>query len=238
MNAQRSIGLAGMLRQKAGQGLGLGLGAMLRTARRGLGVALSMLLALPCMMALAQQNAIESIVANQQGANLIVKISLKQTPATLPIGFSIANPPRIVLDFGATQNATGKNALDMNLGDLRSVNVVQTGERARLVFNLKRILNYATALDGKVVVVTLDGLAAVAAATPTVGRQLLRDIDFRRGANGEGRIVVDLPNGQVAVDARQQGSKVVVDFLKTGLPETLRRRLDVTDFGTPVALIT
>ena len=65
---------------------------------------------------------------------------------------------------------------------------------------------------------------------------MLRDIDFRRGGNGEGRIVVDLPNSQVAVDVRQASNDVVVDFLKTGLPETLRRRLDVADFGTPVKL--
>jgi type IV pilus assembly protein PilQ len=80
-------------------------------------------------------------------------------------------------------------------------------------------------------------VAAAAPAKP-VGKQLLRDIDFRRGNNGEGRVVIDLPNNQVAVDVRQTATGVVVDFLKTGLPETLRRRLDVTDFGTPVNRIT
>jgi type IV pilus assembly protein PilQ len=63
-------------------------------------------------------------------------------------------------------------------------------------------------------------------------------MDFRRGANGEGRVVVDLPNSQVAVDVRQTPNGVVVDFLKTGVPESLRRRLDVGDFGTPVSLVT
>jgi type IV pilus assembly protein PilQ len=73
------------------------------------------------------------------------------------------------------------------------------------------------------------------AATPAApGRQAIRDIDFRRGSNGEGRIVVDLPSNQVAVDVRQQGQNIVVDFMNTGLPEVLRRRMDVSDFGTPV----
>src|SRR5471032_3050931 len=176
-------------------------------------------------------NAIESVTAHQQGSNVI-----------------------------------GKNTEDMNLGELRSVNLVQAGERLRLVFNLKRSLNYATAIDGNAVILTIDGSGglaqavdgnglpaavaaapaapAVAAAPPgagpsaAAGRPLLRDMDFRRGSAGEGRIVVDLPNSQVAVDVRQTGTGVVVDFLNTGLPETLRRRLDVTDFGTPVALIT
>jgi type IV pilus assembly protein PilQ len=194
-------------------------------------------------------NAIESISANQQGANVIVKIALKNPPDKLPLGFAITNPPRVALDLGATVNDTGKTTQEFNVGDLRSVNVVQAGERSRLVFNLKRSLNYATAIDGKAIILTIDGSGGVAtavdgrglpvAAAPAApGRHMLRDLDFRRGANGEGRVVVDLPNNQVAVDVRQTPTGVVVDFLKTGLPETLRRRLDVGDFGTPVALVT
>ena len=196
-------------------------------------------------------NAIEAITANQQGSNVIVKIALKNPPGKLPIGFAITNPPRIALDFGATSNATGKTVQELSLGELRGVNVVQAGERSRLVFNLKRSLNYATAIDGNAVILTIDGSGGLAqavdakglpvAATQPVapaGRQLLRDMDFRRGANGEGRVVVDLPNSQVAVDVRQTPTGVVVDFLKTGVPQSLRRRLDVSDFGTPVALVT
>ncbi|MTV41010.1 type IV pilus secretin PilQ [Duganella radicis] len=195
-------------------------------------------------------NAIESISANQQGANLIVKIALKNAPDKLPINFAITNPPRIALDFGATVNATGKAVLELNQGDLRGVNVVQAGERSRLVFNLKRTLNYATAIDGKSVILTIDGSGGVATAVDAAGlpvarpaaapasRQVLRDLDFRRGANGEGRVVVDLPNNSVAVDVRQTPTGVMVDFLKTGVPENLRRRLDVGDFGTPVSQVT
>ncbi|MBC7455037.1 MAG: type IV pilus secretin PilQ [Massilia sp.] len=203
-----------------------------------------------------QDNAIEAITASQQGSNVIVNIAMRQVPTRAPIGFSITNPSRIALDFGATVNATGKNAQEVNLGDLRAINVVQAGERTRLVFNLRRALNYATAIDGKSVIVTIEGSGGVAQAVNSVGipvatpapaasaapagaaRQQLRDLDFRRGANGEGRIVVDLPNSQVAVDVRQVGNTILVDFMKTGLPPSLRRRLDVTDFGTPVALVT
>lgn len=200
--------------------------------------------------ALAQENAIESITANQHGSNVVVNVALKNAPARLPIGFSITNPSRIALDFGATANATGRSAQEVNLGDVRTINVVQAGERTRLVLNLNRPLNYATAIDGNSVIVTIEGSGGLAqavdrsampvAAAPVAHApvQKLRDLDFRRGPNGEGRVVVDLPNNQVAVDVRQVGSKVVVDFLKTGLPETLRRRLDVSDFGTPVNLIT
>lgn len=200
--------------------------------------------------ALAQDNAIESITANQQGNNVIVNVALRNAPTKLPIGFSITNPTRIALDFGATANATGKTSQDVNLADLRAINVVQAGERTRLVLNLKRPLNYAMAVDGKSVIVTIDGSGGaaqavdrqgipVAAVQPMpAGRQLLKNLDFRKGANGEGRVVVDLPHNQVAVDVRQSGNAIVVDFMKTGLPESLRRRLDTTDFGTPVSQIT
>lgn len=228
---------------------------MTRVARYGLPVwlaqfAAALLLALAGPAALAQDNAIESITANQQGSNVVVNIAMKHAPAKLPIGFSITNPARIALDFGATANATGKSAQDINLGDVRGVNVVQAGERTRLVLNLKRALNYATAIDGNSVIVTVEGSGGVAQAVNAAGlpvakpeaaqapRQALRDLDFRRGANGEGRIVVDLPNSQVAVDVRQVGNQVLVDFLNTSLPPALRRRLDVTDFGTPVSRVT
>ncbi|WLI89492.1 type IV pilus secretin PilQ [Massilia sp. R2A-15] len=209
-----------------------------------------LVLAFSAATAWAQDNAIESITANQQGSNVVVNIAMKNAPAKLPIGFSITNPARIALDFGATSNATGKSTQDINLGDVRAVNVVQAGERTRLVLNLKRALNYATAIDGKSVIVTVEGSGGVAQAVnsaglpvaaqarPAAARQVLRDLDFRRGANGEGRIVVDLPNSQVAVDVRQVGNTVLVDFMNTGLPPSLRRRLDVTDFGTPVSQIT
>jgi type IV pilus assembly protein PilQ len=220
---------------------------------RFLSAAGGMLLALATVCAWAQDNAIESISANQQGGNVVVRVGMKAPPKQLPIGFSITNPARIALDFGATANATGKNVQDINLGDVRGVNVVQAGERTRLVLNLKRVLNYATAIDGKDVIVTVEGSGAPARAVDSSGQPagsaavsataaaslpLLRDLDFRRGTNGEGRIVVDLPNGQVAVDVRQVGAQIQVDFLKTGVPATLRRRLDVTDFGTPVSRIT
>lgn len=199
--------------------------------------------------AFAQENAIESISTNQQGANVIVKITLKKPVEQPPVGFSIANPARIALDFAGTANATGVTAQEVGLGDVRNVNVVQAGARSRVVFNLKRPLNYATVIEGNAVVVTIDGSgsvatavnssgAPVAAAPQAAGSQNIRDIDFRRGVAGEGRVVIDLPSKQIGVDVRQQGQTILVDFMKAGLPPVLRRRMDVTDFGTPIQTIT
>jgi type IV pilus assembly protein PilQ len=229
-------------------------------------LALNSLFASLCLAAtLAKaENTIESISANQQGSNIIIKVAMKNPLEKAPLGFTVTNPARIALDFADTSNGTGKNSQEISLGDVRNVNVVQAGSRSRLVFNLKRNLNYATAIDGKLMVITIDGSGSVAtavdasgvpvaksaeitvtaasgakpAARPAPSKQALRDIDFRRGSNGEGRIIIDLPNSQIGVDVRQQGSKVIVDFLKTSLPEALRRRLDVGDFGTPVQVVT
>jgi type IV pilus assembly protein PilQ len=226
--------------------------AVMRAARM-VRLSAALLLALGSSHAMAQENTIESISANQQNGNVILNIAMKNQVAKPPIGFSITNPARIALDFGATVNGTGKTSHDINLGDVRSANVVQAGARTRLVLNLKRALSYATVVDGKSVVVTIEGSGGVAhgvnasgivvppapaAAPAATGRQVLRDLDFKRGANGEGRIVVDLPHSQVGVDVRQVGHQVLVDFVGIGLPPTLRRRLDVTDFGTPVERIT
>jgi type IV pilus assembly protein PilQ len=197
----------------------------------------------------AQENAIQSIVANQQGANVIVKVTLKNPVTTPPIGFSITSPARIALDFTGTTNATGRAAQDIGLGEVKNVNVVQAGQRSRLVFNLSRPLNYATAVDGNNVIVTIDGSGGAAVPVNAAGvpvtrpvglaaRPAVKDIDFRRGTEGDGRVVVDLTGADVAVDVRQQGQSIVVEFQKTTLPDVLRRRLDVADFGTPIQTVT
>jgi type IV pilus assembly protein PilQ len=202
----------------------------------------------------AQENAIQSIVANQLGGNVIVRIGFRNPVSKPPVGFSTAAPARIALDFPGVENATGKNLQEINLGDVRNVAIAQSGGRARLVFNLQRGLNYATAVEQNAVIVTIAGAGAAATATaanaggqpvqaapaavPVAAQDMLKDIEFRQGSAGEGRIVIELPGKQTAVDVRQQGQTVVVDFLKTGVPEALRRRLDVSQFATPVSAVT
>ncbi|MBY0574038.1 MAG: AMIN domain-containing protein, partial [Undibacterium sp.] len=195
-------------------------------------------------------NTIESITANQQGSNVIVKIVFKNPLTKTPPAFSINSPARISLDFANTNNGIGKSVVDIGLGELRSINVVEVPERSRLVFNLNRALNYATFIEGNALIVTVDGSGGVATAVNSVGlpvtpkpvagaaKQNLRDIDFRRGSAGEGRVIVDLPSNQVSVDVRLVGQKIVVDFFNVGLPDILRRKQNVTDFGTPIQTVT
>jgi type IV pilus assembly protein PilQ len=193
------------------------------------------------------QNAIQSITGGVQGGVEVVRITTTEPLAAVPTGFTIQAPARIALDFPGVANSIGRNAIEVNEGNIRSVNVVQAGDRTRVVVNLKQAASYQTQVDGKTLLVVLDRAQPVTAASAPAAAfaenrnrdvAALRDIDFRRGVGNAGRVVVDLANNQVGVDIRQQGQNLVVEFLKTSLPEGLRRRLDVSDFGTPVQSVT
>ncbi|MCX8521528.1 MAG: type IV pilus secretin PilQ [Rhodoferax sp.] len=189
------------------------------------------------------QTAIEAVSGSMQGGVEQVRIDLSQALVQLPNGFSIQSPARIALDFPGVKNAMGRSSVEVNEGNLRSINVVQAGERTRVVLNLKKATSYRTEIQGKSLLVTLDSASARGIGSSTTGlfaeKQssegvVLKDVDFRRSADGAGRVVVTLPQNNVGVDIRQQGKALVVDFLKTSLAEGLRRKMDVTDFGTPV----
>jgi type IV pilus assembly protein PilQ len=219
-----------------------------RAACAALATAAATLVALPVWA----QNAIQSITSSQQGGTEVVRIELAQPLAAVPTGFAVQAPPRIAIDLPGVGNAMGRSNLDINQGNLRSVSVAQAGDRTRLVLNLKAASGYRAQLQGKDLILVLDssgGAPAVAAAPTTPDQpasfapplntepQPLRDVDFRRGAEGSGRVIVSLPSTQVGVDIRQQGATLVVEFLRSTLPDQLRRRLDVADFGTPVRAI-
>jgi len=202
------------------------------------------------------QGVIQSISSSQQAGSEVVRIELSEALAAVPAGFAIQAPPRIAIDLPGVGSALPRPMVELNQGNLRSVNVAQAGDRTRVVLNLKQAATYRAQLDGKALLIIVDSVAPasatvatapVAAAAPGSGNfapvqsretQGLRDIDFRRGADGAGRVIVSLPNTQVGVDIRQQGTGLVVEFLRSAVPDSLRRRLDVTDFGTPVQTVT
>ena len=183
-------------------------------------------------------------VSSVGGGATIIKVELSQPMENPPAGFTINAPPRIAFDFPNTTNGLGKSVQDFTEGDLRSANIVQAGGRTRLVVNLNQMLSYETKVDGNNVLITLHARLKDTAVTSSVSRfaeaskivqkHSLRDIDFHRGKNGEGRIQVDLSDPGIGIDIRQQGTTLIVDFLKTGLPRNLQRKLDVIDFATPV----
>ncbi len=197
--------------------------------------------------AASAQNSIESVsVSPQSGGKVVVRVGLKEALATAPAGFTVNNPPRIAFDFANTGNALGRNVQEIADGDVRRINIVQAGNRTRMVLELSRVLNYETQIDGKTILITLHGATSAATsataqrfadASPADQKHSLRNVDFRRGTAGEGRVVIDLSDSQVGIDLRKQGRSIIVDFLNSDLPANLAKRYDVADFGTPVQLI-
>jgi type IV pilus assembly protein PilQ len=191
-------------------------------------------------------NSIESFNVVQQGSVLNVKLTFKEALQALPPAFSVAKPPRIAFDFPNTTNGLGKSSQTYNEGDLKSANIVQAEDRTRVVLNLNKPMTYDATIDGNSLL-----LALVPSATPdstllvehfakaraSEMANSIRDVNFRRGKDGEGRITVDLSDPNAGIDIKQQGSKLVVDFVKVNVPEALRKRLDVTDFATPVLTV-
>ena len=220
------------------------------TARRfAAGLVAIAALALTTLAAGQSGNSIDQVTVTKGSAGrTIVRFQLRNAPANPPAGFAIASPARIALDFLDTANGLGATQRQIDDAALRSFNVIQAGNRTRVVFNLNRPQTYQTSVEGNAVLVTLfdqseqldakaQEVQRFAEARPGDVQHALRDVDFRRGRNGEGRIIVDLSDASTGIDIRQQGRQLIVDFIKTSVPRNLERRLDVADFATPVVTV-
>ncbi|HRH81062.1 MAG TPA: type IV pilus secretin PilQ [Thiobacillaceae bacterium] len=184
-------------------------------------------------------------VAQGQDDSRVVKLSFKEDLAASPVHFTIANPHRIVLDFPQTANGLGRFGESVSQGVIKSYNVMQSGERTRVVLDLTGPAQYDVRQAGKHVLVAVKGEqvaegekapAHFAPAVPSRGLAV-RDVEFKRGKDGEGRIIVTLSEAGVGLDIKEQSRAIVVDFLNTALPASLQRKLDVADFATPVQLV-
>ncbi|ARU05998.1 secretin [Comamonas serinivorans] len=193
------------------------------------------------------QNHIEAISSMIQGGREVVRIDFKEPFADQPRTFGVQSPPRIAFDFQDVTSDMPVAAQDLNTGNLRSYQVAQSGQRTRVILNLKRYAAYQTSVAGRSVYVTLEPAATATPPAVTASNfsedhnstaQGLRGVDFRRTADNAGRVIVDLANDKVGVDIQRRGNELVVEFQNSRLPEGLRRRFDVTDFGTPVDRVT
>ncbi len=182
---------------------------------------------------------------------------LTSGPAPSPLAFTIDNPARISLDLQGTTLALASRRKDVKMGPLDTILAAEAQGRTRVVLNLDRMVAYETRVEGNAIVVTLGAAATAgdvaatsaadapplvsasapaAAAAPRAGRQI-NNLDFRRSDNGGGRVVVTLSDASTPVDVRKEGDRILVSFGGASLPDSLLKRLDVTDFATPVSLI-
>src|SRR5258707_11048060 len=168
-------------------------------------------------------------------------------PAPEPLPFTIDKPARIAFDLPNTTLALASRRFDVRSGGVDTVLAAEANGRARLVVNVENLMPYTTKVDGNDIIVTLGqqpgadvGKPAARSASSSASNpaeRAIRTIDFRRGADGTGRVIVQLTDPRTPVNVRQEGQQIVVDFAGTAMPKNLMRRYDVMDFATPVQTV-
>ncbi|MEE9332168.1 MAG: type IV pilus secretin PilQ [Methylophilaceae bacterium] len=193
-------------------------------------------------------NKIESIdFSPLSGGRVSIRIKTTEPLVNPPAGFTLKSPARIALDFPQTGNGLNKNNIRSGQGVLKSVTLAQAKDRTRMVLNLSKSVSYDTKLQGNDVIITLQSggvnEASVQAETsfseskPGTEIHAITNVDFTRGENGEGRIIVDLADTATGINIKQKGKKIIVDFADTNVPAELQRRLNVINFNTPVLYV-
>ncbi len=172
-------------------------------------------------------------------------------PAVKPNVFQTDNPARIALDFTNVKSGLDKKMHPVNIGAVRSVYTAEANGKLRVIINLVESVPYSTTVEGNKVYVTIQRAPKVSVQEKVIlpveqgmdingliPEQAIKGLDFRRGPNGEGRLIISLTNPNTVVDSSEKGGKVILNFLNTKLPKQLAKRLDVVDFATPVQFIT
>lgn len=217
------------------------------------------LVAIPAAVASSSifaQNSIQSVTANVINGADTVRIELSNPLGAVPQGFSIQSPARIAIDFPDTVSLIGSERIPLGVGNVQEAKVVQAGDRTRVVLNLNSAAAYSAQLDGNALLLNVGGNpSAVPVTNPvftnavnnspaysttgysTAVSNVVQDLDFRRGEDGAGRILITLPSQQVGVDLDKQGDKLIASIPNVRLPDSLARKLDVLDFGTPVKIL-
>ncbi|WP_292361239.1 MULTISPECIES: type IV pilus secretin PilQ [unclassified Methylophaga] len=190
----------------------------------------------------ASANELQSLdYSSLSGNKGLVTLTFSEAVET-PESFATDEPARIVLDFRGVSNKLSETTKQINSGQTRSIATVEAGERTRMVINLLRKLPYQVEVEGNVVKVMLNDNTSVASTRPdsavaSRGGNSVTDIDFRRGEQGEARLMVALQNENTSLEVRRERGDLIVDLPGVNLPDKLKRRLDVMDFATPVHLI-
>ncbi len=211
---------------------------------------------LPAMSWAAQLQDIQ--FSELPGEKVELRLQFDELPAD-PAGYTIEKPARIVLDFDNTDNSLKQKKFDMDIGEVSSAVVVSSAGRTRLIVNMDQLSTYNTRREGNTFIIevgsertsaeadVVKSVESPRAAAPVAAAKSKNDwdrsksaitsIDFRRGDAGEGKVIVQLTNPNVSIDIEEVAGGIDVSFMQTALPDELKRKLDVTDFATPVKMV-
>lgn len=202
----------------------------------------------PTPTAASTENAIQEMVyAKLPGDRIQLTLRMKQKPVE-PSTFATANPARVALDFPNTRVGLTNKTLSVKEGAVVSATAIETDGRSRVTLNLIKPVNYTTSIEANNYIITLSAPPTAIASTDQsktthfassrkTGKYSLKAVDFRRGPQGDGKIVINLSDPTVGVDIREQAGEIIVDFQNTSVSADMQRRLDVVDFATPVQTI-
>ena len=206
--------------------------------------AVTALFAAPALLAANKLQAVDVQTLPGQLLQLTLRMA---EPAPTPLSFTIDNPARISFDLPNTVLALPSRRIDVRAAGLDTILAAEAAGRSRVVLNMDRLLPYTTRVSGNDIIIMVGSTAAAKesnAAAPAAaaskssaaasGPRSIRGIDFRRGADGTGRVIVNLTDPHTPINLRQLGNQIVVEFAGTDLPRNLVRRYDATDFATPV----
>lgn len=192
-------------------------------------------------------NKIESVdYSTLPGGRVSIRVKTTQPLANPPAGFTLTSPARIALDFPKVGNGLAKNSIAADAGALKSVTLAQGKDRTRMVLNLTKNVGYSASASGNEVTILLQANEVTSAVNVEtkfsepvrgVNSVSINNVDFARGKNGEGRIIVDLSDPSAGINIKQKGKVIEVDFINTDVPVNLQRRLNVTNFNTPVLFV-
>lgn len=193
-------------------------------------------------------NALQNVSYDAQPGGRIELTLAFSDAAPDPKVFTTNNPPRIAIDLPDTTNAFSSRHIDIAKGSTAGVSVVAAGGRTRVTIELFRESAYRTRAEGKNLIVTVNNGPTGATTTtaivsdptkalPSSAGTPVSNIDFRRGPNGEGRVLVTLGSSATTPEMHREGDHVIVSLAGSSLPAKLAQRLDVLDFATPVQSI-
>jgi len=214
-------------------------------------MAISLILSILPLTAVYAANLIDLDYSVLAGNAVKLEFKFDGTPE-IPRTFNIEDPARIAIDFLKTKNLLKQRNLQVGIGAIQSITSASANNRTRVVLNLIRSTEYSTDVTSNTVTITLAGngepiaskLSSDEQATNTIANndqtnnaKGITSIDFKRGENGEGRIIIDLTNPSISTDVWREGDNINIEFLNAQLPEELQRRMDVGDFATPISFI-
>jgi len=230
----------------------------IKYSNRKISVSMHIIWALLAMLMLGQsgsilaagEKAIEALEFSTLAGSKVQLVLKMNSMAVEPKIFKTDNPARIALDFEGVKSHLAKKSFPVNQGATSNVYVIEAGGRTRVVVNLNQSVPYKTRIEGNHFYLILDSAKSVATAASVIKKQQKQDvitrlipqqqitkIDFRRGAHGEGRLLLSLSSPNTVVDIKERAGKVVMSFLNTRLPSQLQKKYDVIDFATPVQSI-